>query len=74
MSFKIEELLCSSHQGDDYEEDFGNNCPVCLLKNLLYTACERLDDGTAWADESEEFLEMCKIAGHEHPALGIKDG
>ncbi len=35
----------------------------------LYEACERLDDGSAWADESEEFYEMCKLSGHSHPAL-----
>lgn len=67
--YKTTELLCDAHSGDDYEEDFGQNCPICMLKTALYKACERLNDGSAWADESEEFYEMCKLSGHSHPAL-----
>lgn len=67
--YKIEELLCSSHKGDDYQQDFGKKCPICTLKAALYKACKRLNDGSAWADESEEFFEMCKLSGHSHPAL-----
>ncbi|MHA2279918.1 MAG: hypothetical protein ACXAC5_03450 [Promethearchaeota archaeon] len=40
------------------------------LQKALYAACERLDDGSAWADESEEFQKMCKLSGYTHPATG----
>ena len=39
------------------------------LRKALYAACERLNDGSAWADDSEKFHEMCKLSGHSHPAL-----
>ncbi len=35
MKYKIEELLCSSHSGDDYSEEFGNKYPICKLKEAL---------------------------------------
>lgn len=70
--YKVSEVLCRPHREDYYSED---NCPICTLKTALYQlqtalykACERLNDGSAWADESEEFLEMCKIAEFNHPA------
>lgn len=52
-------LGCVKEQNEELE----------ALREVLYSVCERLNDGSAWADESEEFFEMCKLSGHSHPAL-----
>lgn len=54
----------------DWEKAFNEQREeVEELRKVLYAACERLNDGSAWADESEEFYEMCRLSGHSHPAL-----
>lgn len=37
---------------------------VKRLTELLYKACEALDDGSAWADDSEEFDEIARACGY----------
>ena len=43
-----------------------------VLDPYLKIVTFRLDDGSAWADESEEFYEMCKLSKHSHPALAVE--
>lgn len=54
----------------DWEKKFNEqHKEIEMLRKSLYTACERLDDGSAWADDSEEFVAMCKLSRHSHPCL-----
>lgn len=73
MTYKPDFL--SLRAGDNIQERWTVATKLALLdevnklRETLHKACERLDDGSAWADDSEEFLEMCKLSGHSHPCL-----
>jgi len=46
---------------------------LAKLANMLHMACDRLDDGTAWADESKEFYEMKRMLKyHQTPRQFFK--
>lgn len=34
------------------------------VREVLAKAMERLDDGSAWADDSDEFRHMCDVSGY----------
>ncbi len=60
-------LMNCSHKGDGW-------CLTCVkdqhdesekLREQLLKACERLNNGSAWADDGGEFQEMCEVAGYK---------
>ncbi|MHA2279908.1 MAG: hypothetical protein ACXAC5_03400 [Promethearchaeota archaeon] len=61
--------VCSACNCQENTSEAARSCTETMLgrtlielRKALHEACRKLNDGSAWADESEEFYRMCKLA------------
>ena len=51
-----------------------DECPKCIeLRAALRKLCVRVDDGQAWADDSDEFDQISRICGYREPRIQDDD-
>ncbi len=53
------------HNPPEWDREYELETENAKLRKVLRKALARLNDGSAWADDSDEYREMCEAVGYE---------